>query len=125
MFGKKIRNQEDSSEVALMCKAFVGANADIEALCLRWLTIRVSSYLLALCILKSNLITLSLITRIVIFGGSLGVRLVGDLSTLLLLVKVGMTVVTVLTLALLAMWYIVVLAMSNNFQIVMPLVLQM
>ena len=44
MFDKKIRNQEDDSEVALMCKAFVGANAEIEALRLRWLTIRVSSH---------------------------------------------------------------------------------
>ena len=43
MFGKKIRRQEGDSEVALMRKALVVANAEIEALRLRWLTIRVSS----------------------------------------------------------------------------------
>ena len=40
----KIRNQEGDSEVVLMRKALVVANAEIEALRLRWLTIRVSSH---------------------------------------------------------------------------------
>ena len=52
-------------------------------------------------------------TRIVIVGDSLGVRLVGDLSTLLLLVIVGLTMMTVLTLTLVGL---LVVLISQRFK---------